>query len=92
MRISFAFSVGLVVTGVFVTLWCLNFAPGFNDIIKIGPAIISSGVAALPMKAFLAYRSRVATYIFLLGCCSSPDPLIQQVIAEAMKALLKLEG
>jgi hypothetical protein len=93
MRISLAFSLALLFLGILVTLWFLR--PGsdksYPDLMKLGPMLITSAVAAVPLKAFLSYRTRIATYVFLLGCCSDPDPAVSQLVTEAMKNLLKTE-
>jgi len=94
MRISLAFSVGLFLLGILVTLWFLgagNDIKGFPDLMKLGPMLVTSAVAALPLKAFLNYRTRIATYVFLLGCNSDADPAAAQVLVEAMKNLLKVD-
>jgi hypothetical protein len=93
MRISFAFAVGMLLTGIFVTLWFLRFGSvsAYSDIMKLGPMLITSAVAALPLKAFLSYRTRIATYVFLLSCCSDSDPTASQLVAEAIKNLLKVD-
>jgi hypothetical protein len=93
MRISLAFSMALMIVGALLTIWCLNSAKttSFNELMKLGPMLITTAVAALPLKAFFSYRCRVATYVFLLNCCSDPDPAITQLINEAIKNLLKLD-
>jgi hypothetical protein len=94
MRLSLAFSVALLLLGILVTLWFL-LRPGsdkaYPDLMKLGPMFITSAVAAVPLKAFLSYRTRIATYVFLLGSCSDPDPAVSQMVMEAMKNLLKVE-
>jgi hypothetical protein len=93
MRISLAFSMTLMIVGILLTIWCLNSAKtaSFNELMKLGPMLITTAVAALPLKAFLSYRARVATYVYLLGCCSDPDPAVAQLITEAIKNLLKMD-
>ena len=90
MRISLAFSIALLMIGVLLTVWSIR-ATSFSEILKIGPMLITSAVAALPLKAFLSYRTRVATYVYLLGCCSDPDPAVTQLVTEAIKNLLKMD-
>lgn len=94
MRISLGFSLALLLLGILVTVWFLRSGSAFSsypDLMKVGPLLITSAVAALPLKAFLSYRTRIATYVFLLDHCSDPDPAVSQVVVEAIKNLLKMD-
>src|SRR5262245_29942024 len=61
MRISLAFSLALLLLGILLTAWFLRAAgpaiSSYPDLMKIGPLLITSTVAALPLKAFLSYRT-----------------------------------
>lgn len=93
MRMSLAFCAALLIVGVLLTAWCLRSTTmaSYAEIMKIGPMLISTAVAALPLKAFLSYRTRIATYAFLLTRCSDPDPAVKDLIGEAIKNLLKMD-
>lgn len=92
MWISFGFSLSLVLVGILVTMWCFKSTTfsSLVDSMKVGPALFSSAVAALPLKAFLSYRVRLAMYRYLQGCPES-DPLTAQLIMKAKENLLKVE-
>jgi hypothetical protein len=92
MRISLAFSVALLMIGVLLTIWSVSSerTAGFSEIMKIGPMLITSAVAALPLKAFLSYRMRIAAYDCLLRCPES-DPTAAPLIATAIQNILKVE-
>ena len=92
MRISCGVFMALLIAGVVLTLSCLYFASSLDIIFKIGPMIMSVLVGTMPMKRFLTYRSRMAALTFFLGCCSNPDPQIQEAITHAMTASLRIEG
>ena len=96
MHISLAFSIGLLLVGVLLTLWCSRRpdTQSIVDMMKFGPLCVTASITAVPLKAFLCYRSRVSLYCLLLGHCgpdSNPDPEVSQLILEAMKGVLKVE-
>ena len=96
MRISLAFSIALLLVGVLLTIWCLRSpnTQSINDLMKFGPIFVTASITAVPLKAFLCYRTRLSLYCVLLGQCgpdSSPDTDVSQLILEAMKCVLKVE-
>jgi len=96
MRISLAFSIFLLGVGILATIWCTRspITQSMNDIMKFGPMCVTASITAVPLKAFLCYRTRLALYCLLLGRCGpgrDPDPEDSQLIFEAMKNVLKVE-
>ncbi len=100
MRIALYCSLSLILIGIFFSSFFVVMGAGGmggnnSDLMKLGPLCITGAGASFPLRSYLAYRTRISTYEFLLRCCESVDAekdhTLSQAILDALKGLLKLE-
>jgi hypothetical protein len=85
---GFLILLGLGITAVFYRLQRFANVP---DLVKVGPSILTSAVAAFQIKTITVSRERLVGYRSLKGrlqnCEGLPDPKIQGLITETEEAI-----
>ena len=85
---AFLFLLGIATTAFFYRLQRFQNMP---DLVKIGPGLLSSSVSAFQIKMIMVSRERIISYDSLKrrlqNCDEWPEPQIEALIAETVKAL-----
>lgn len=88
---AFLFLLGFAATVVFYSAGRFQNMP---DLLRIGPALLTSSVSAFQIKTIMVSRERIISYKSLrsrlLTCNEWPEPQIDALIAETVKALEEL--
>jgi hypothetical protein len=88
---AFLFLLGLVTTAVFYRLQRFQNMP---DLVKVGPSILTSSVAAFQIKTITVSRERIVGFRSLKGrlqnCDGLPEPKIEGLISETEEAIKQI--
>ena len=96
IKLSLGWSVFVFLLGVVTTIifYKLERFQNLTDIVKIGPTLLTSSVTAFQIRPILVSRERLVSYTSLqnrlMGCEGLSPQIIEELAAEAVKALEEL--